>query len=73
MIFALAQENGWTLRELTRSRHSLEDIYVQVTQPTSGGRRMRIFWTLLRRELASFFLSLTRLRHHRGDHAADWA
>jgi ABC-2 type transport system ATP-binding protein len=32
-IFALARERGWTLRELTRSRHSLEDIYVQVTKP----------------------------------------
>jgi ABC-2 type transport system ATP-binding protein len=34
-IFALARENGWVLRELTRSRHSLEDIYVQVTRPTT--------------------------------------
>jgi len=34
LIFALAQANGWPLRELTRSRHSLEDIYVQVTKPT---------------------------------------
>jgi ABC-2 type transport system ATP-binding protein len=33
-IFALAQERGWVMRELTRSRHSLEDIYVQVTRPT---------------------------------------
>jgi ABC-2 type transport system ATP-binding protein len=32
-IFALARERGWVLRELTRSRHSLEDIYVQVTKP----------------------------------------
>jgi ABC-2 type transport system ATP-binding protein len=32
-IFALAQERGWVMRELTRSRHSLEDIYVQVTRP----------------------------------------
>jgi ABC-2 type transport system ATP-binding protein len=32
-IFALAQERGWVMRELTRSRHSLEDIYVQVTKP----------------------------------------
>jgi ABC-2 type transport system ATP-binding protein len=36
-IFALAMERGWTLRELTRSRHSLEDIYVQVTRPTEEG------------------------------------
>ena len=34
-IYALARENGWVLRELTRSRHSLEDIYVQVTRPTT--------------------------------------
>jgi hypothetical protein len=34
-IFALARQNGWTLRELTRSRHSLEDIYMQVTRPTT--------------------------------------
>jgi ABC-2 type transport system ATP-binding protein len=32
-VYALARERGWPLRELTRSRHSLEDIYVQVTQP----------------------------------------
>ena len=34
-VFALTQQNQWTLRELTRSRHSLEDIYVQVTKPTT--------------------------------------
>ena len=34
-IFNLARERGWVLRELTRSRHSLEDIYVQVTKPTT--------------------------------------
>jgi len=32
-IFELARERGWALRELTRSRYSLEDIYVQVTRP----------------------------------------
>lgn len=32
-IFSLARERGWILRELTRSRHTLEDIYVQVTRP----------------------------------------
>lgn len=32
-ISALAQQRGWSLRELTRNRHSLEDIYVQVTRP----------------------------------------
>ena len=31
-IFLLARERGWMLRELTRSRHSLEDIYVRVTR-----------------------------------------
>jgi len=33
MIFAMAKERGWVVRELTRSRHSLEDIYVQITRP----------------------------------------
>jgi len=32
-IFSLVCERGWQLRELTRSRHSLEDIFVQVTRP----------------------------------------
>jgi ABC-2 type transport system ATP-binding protein len=32
-VFALALERGWALRELTRSRHSLEDIYVRITGP----------------------------------------
>ncbi len=32
-IFALAQERHWIVRELTRSRSSLEDIYVQITKP----------------------------------------
>jgi ABC-2 type transport system ATP-binding protein len=35
-IFSLARERGWIMRELTRSRHSLEDIYVQVTRPTEA-------------------------------------
>jgi ABC-2 type transport system ATP-binding protein len=35
VVFALARQNGWTLRELTRSRHSLEDIYMLVTRPTT--------------------------------------
>ncbi len=35
IVFALACKNGWQVRELTRSRHSLEDIYVQVTKPKS--------------------------------------
>ena len=33
LVFALAREHGWPLRELTRNRHSLEDIYVQLTHP----------------------------------------
>ncbi len=33
LIYWIVQERGWALRELTRSRHSLEDIYVQVTRP----------------------------------------
>ena len=32
-IFALAGERGWKLRELTRSRQSLEDIYIRLTRP----------------------------------------
>ena len=32
-IFELARTNGWAVRELTRNRHSLEDIYVQITRP----------------------------------------
>ncbi len=32
-IDALVRERGWALRELTRSRNSLEDIYMQVTKP----------------------------------------
>lgn len=33
MVFNLTQARGWALRELTRNRHSLEDIYVQLTRP----------------------------------------
>src|SRR5881296_3030591 len=32
-VFALVCERGWPLRELSRSRHSLEDIFVRVTRP----------------------------------------
>src|SRR5581483_11329631 len=32
LVFALVRERGWGLRELTRYRHSLEDIYVQLTR-----------------------------------------
>ena len=37
-IAQLASERGWALRELTRSRHSLEDVYVQVTKPSQEER-----------------------------------
>jgi hypothetical protein len=30
MVFETARAHGWTLRELTRSRHTLEDIFVHV-------------------------------------------
>jgi ABC-2 type transport system ATP-binding protein len=33
LIFALVRQRGWSLRELTRNRHTLEDIYMQVTRP----------------------------------------
>ena len=33
LIYATAAGRGWPLRELTRSRHSLEDIFVKVTRP----------------------------------------
>jgi len=33
LVFALARDRGWVVRELTRSRYSLEDIYVQITRP----------------------------------------
>jgi ABC-2 type transport system ATP-binding protein len=33
LIYTLVHERGWVLRELTRSRHTLEDIYVRVTKP----------------------------------------
>jgi ABC-2 type transport system ATP-binding protein len=32
-VFDLVRQRGWQLRELTRNRHSLEDIYVQLTRP----------------------------------------
>ncbi|PWU08446.1 MAG: ABC transporter [Verrucomicrobia bacterium] len=35
LIFELARSRGWILRELTRNRHSLEDIFVQLTKPES--------------------------------------
>jgi len=32
-VFSIVTSQGWALRELTRSRHSLEDIFVQLTRP----------------------------------------
>ncbi|HEY0456003.1 MAG TPA: ATP-binding cassette domain-containing protein [Verrucomicrobiae bacterium] len=32
LVFQTAAQNGWPLRELTRNRHSLEDIFVRVTK-----------------------------------------
>jgi ABC-2 type transport system ATP-binding protein len=32
-IFAVVRDRGWYMRELTRNRHSLEDIYVKITRP----------------------------------------
>ena len=32
-VYEVARLHGWPLRELTRNRHSLEDIYVRVTRP----------------------------------------
>jgi len=31
-VFALVKRRGWMLRELTRSRHTLEDIFVHITR-----------------------------------------
>jgi ABC-2 type transport system ATP-binding protein len=33
LVFEIVKDRGWILRELTRNRHSLEDIYLQVTRP----------------------------------------
>ena len=35
LVFALVRERGWKLRELSRVRHSLEDIYIRLTRPES--------------------------------------
>ena len=32
VVFEVARERGWPLRELTRGRHTLEDIFVKVTR-----------------------------------------
>jgi gliding motility-associated transport system ATP-binding protein len=33
LIYSKVREKGWALRELTRNRRTLEDIYVQITRP----------------------------------------
>lgn len=32
-VFSIVKERGWKLRELSRTRHSLEDIYIRLTRP----------------------------------------
>jgi hypothetical protein len=32
MIFDLAKQRGWRVRELTQKRHSLEDVYMRLTR-----------------------------------------
>jgi ABC-2 type transport system ATP-binding protein len=34
-IFTLVAERGWKMRELSRRRHSLEDVYIRLTRPES--------------------------------------
>jgi ABC-2 type transport system ATP-binding protein len=34
-IFALVVERGWEMRELSRVRHSLEEVYIRLTRPES--------------------------------------
>jgi ABC-2 type transport system ATP-binding protein len=34
-IFSLVVERGWELRELSRVRHSLEEVYIRLTRPES--------------------------------------
>jgi hypothetical protein len=33
MVFLEVRSRGWIMRELSRTRHSLEDIFVHVTRP----------------------------------------
>jgi ABC-2 type transport system ATP-binding protein len=35
MVYTLVRDRGWKLRELSRLRHSLEDIYIRLTRPES--------------------------------------
>jgi hypothetical protein len=52
-------DRGWKLRELTRVRHSLEEVYIRLTRPESeeGTLLMQAYATLARRELGAFFSS----------------
>jgi ABC-2 type transport system ATP-binding protein len=34
-VFALVVERGWKMRELSRVRHSLEEVYIRLTRPES--------------------------------------
>jgi ABC-2 type transport system ATP-binding protein len=33
LVYEMARKHGWMLRELTRRRHTLEDIFVRITRP----------------------------------------
>ena len=65
-IFALAGERGWKLRELSRLRYSLEDIYIRLTRPQSEEEKflMQAYLTLTRRELAGILLFVDWLHRH---------
>ena len=39
LVFEMARQNGWAIRELTRARHSLEDIFIQLTRKPKGDGR----------------------------------
>ena len=37
LVFEQVRQHDWSLRELTRPRLSLEDIFIQLTQKKKGG------------------------------------
>ena len=39
VVFEIVRQQGWALRELTRSRHSLEDIFIHLTRKQKGEGR----------------------------------
>jgi ABC-2 type transport system ATP-binding protein len=39
VVFDIVRQQGWALRELTRSRHSLEDIFIHLTRKQKGDGR----------------------------------